>query len=143
MSVTDTQARWLVYLLHQGAMAKMPEALSKVLQTHGVITRRPGERAWSLTPEGYEIAKRHEANGVSGVTRPLRIQKPKPPPRAYVPTDVELRAAIKFLRGEPGQTGVKQETLDWMADRMRQYMAARAKAKAELQAKKRAKKGRG
>lgn len=126
---------WMINMLHGG---QAPEMVSKYLQAAGMALKRPGESAWSLTPEGFEFALSHDKTPVGEVFRMPR-KEAKPPPRATAPTDTDLRAVIKFLRQEDGQIGVRQETLNYAAEIVRRYIEQRAKVKAAAQEAKKAK----
>ena len=127
---------WMIKLLHGG---RAPDKVGQYLQTAGMVVKRPGESIWSLTPEGYEFARANDKTPPGEVFKMPKKEAKPPPTGATAPTDVELKAAIKFLRQEDGQVGVKQTTLDWVASSVQRFIASRAKTKAEFQAKKKAK----
>lgn len=126
---------WMIHMLHGG---RAPEMVCKYLQTAGMAVKRPGESAWSLTPEGYEFARTNDKTPPGEMFRmPPKDAKPARPPAA--PTDIELKAAVKFLRQEDGQVGVKQETLNYAAEIVRRYVEQRIKSRVAAQEVKKAK----
>jgi predicted component of type VI protein secretion system len=125
----------MINMLHGG---QAPDMVCKYLQAAGMALKRPGEGAWSLTPEGFEFARAHDKTPAGEVFK-MPQKEAKPPPRVTAPTNTDLRAVIKFLRQEDGQIGVRQETLNYAAEIVRRYIEQRAKVKATAQEAKKAK----
>ena len=127
---------WMIKLLHGG---RAPDKVGQYLQIAGMVVKRPGESTWSLTPEGYEFARANDKTPPGEVFKmPKKEAKPTVQARSS-PTDTDLRAAIKFLRQEDGQVGVKQDTLNYVAEIVRRYVEQRAKQRTAIQEAKKVK----